>query len=112
MKVTKYLLLILTVGVLALAGCSKSDKGPPARQPGRVDISQLQQQFPSPAPEVAASIEKVRFACRYRTFDTAQAELDKLAQLPNLTEPQKKAVDDVVEQVKSAIKAGAAAPAQ
>ena len=72
----------------------------------------MQQQFPNPTPEVAACLDKIRFACRYRTFDTAQAELDKLAQLPNLTEPQKKAVDEVVEQVKAAIKAGAAAPAQ
>jgi hypothetical protein len=112
MKAIKYLLMILTVGVLALAGCSKSDKGPPPREPGRVDLSQLQQQFPNPTPEIAACIEKVRFACRYRTFDTAQAELDKLAQLPNLTEPQKKAVDEVVEQVKTAIKAGANRPTQ
>jgi hypothetical protein len=112
MKATKYLLMILTVGVLALAGCSKSDKGPPAREPGRVDFTQLQQQFPNPTPEVAACIEKVRFACRYRTFDTAQAELEKFAQTANLTEPQKKAVDEVVEQVKTAIKAGAGRPSQ
>ena len=46
MKATKDLLRILTVGLLALAGCSKSDKGPPPREPGRVDLSQLQQQFP------------------------------------------------------------------
>jgi len=104
--------MILTVGVLALAGCGKPDKGPPPRQPGRVDVTQLQEQFPNPTPEVSASIEKVRFACRYRTFDTAQAELDKLAQLPNITEPQKKALDEVVEQIKTAIKAGAAAPTQ
>ena len=104
--------MILMVGVLVLAGCSKSDKGPPPRQPGRVDLSQLQQQFPNPAPEVSASLDKIRFACRYRTFDTAQPELDKLAQLPNLTEPQKKAVEDVAEQIKTAITAGAAAPAQ
>ena len=112
MKMTKYLLLVLAVGMLALAGCSKSDKGQSARQPGRVDLSQLQEQFPNPPPEVTASLDKVRFACRYRTFETAQPELDKLAQLPNLTEQQKKAVEDVVEQIKTAVKAGAAAPAQ
>jgi hypothetical protein len=112
MKATRYLLMILTIGVLALAGCGKSDKGPPPREPGRVDLSQLQQQFPNPAPEVTASLDKLRSACRYRTFDTAQAELDKLAQLPNLTEQQKKAVEDVAEQIKTAIKAEAAAPAQ
>ena len=112
MKATKYLLMILMVGVLALAGCSKSDKGQTARQPGRVDLSQLQEQFPNPPPEVTASLDKVRFACRYRTFDVAQAELDKLSQLPNLTEPQKKAVDDVIGQVKVAISMGAAKPTQ
>ena len=113
MKTTKYLFLILTVGLLALAGCGKPDKAATtARVPGRVDLSQLQQQFPNPTPEVTACLSKITFACRSRIFDTAQAELDKLAQLPNLTEAQKKAVDEVVEQVKTAMKARAAAPAQ
>jgi hypothetical protein len=103
MKATNYLIMLLTVGVLGLAGCSKSEQGPPPRQPGRVDLSQLQQAFPNPTPEVSACIEKIRFACRYRTFDPVQAELDKLANMPNLTEPQKKALNDVVEQVKTAI---------
>ncbi len=108
MKTIKYLLMILTVGVLAVAGCSKSgDKTQQARQPGRVDLSQLQEQFPNPSPEMAASLQKIRFNCRYRTFDGAQAELDKLAQMPTLTEPQKKAVNDVIEQVKAAVAAGA-----
>jgi hypothetical protein len=113
MKTSKYLFLILTVGVLALAGCSKSNKeASTARVPGRVDLTQLLQQFPSPTPEVTACLEKVRFACRYRTFDTAQAELDKLAQLPDLTEPQKKAVAEVVEQVKVALSQGVGKPTQ
>ena len=43
----------------------------------------------------------------YRTFETAQAELDKLAQMPDLTAPQKKALDEAIEQVKAAISAGA-----
>jgi len=113
MKATNYLIMILTVGVLALAGCGKSDKqATPARVPGRLDLSQLQLQFPNPAPEVSTSLNKIRFAARYRTFDTALVELDKLSQLPNLTDQQKKAVDDVVEQVKAAINAVPAKPAQ
>jgi hypothetical protein len=72
----------------------------------------LQAQFPNPAPEVTAGLQKIRFACRYRNFDNAQAELDKLAQLPNLTEPQKKALGEVGEQLKAAINAPPAAPAQ
>jgi hypothetical protein len=104
--------MIVTVGVLALAGCGKSDKGPPPREPGRVDLSELQQQFPNPTPEVTACLDKARFACRYRTFDTAQAELDKLAQMPDLTDPQKKALDEVIEQIKAAINMGASRPTQ
>ena len=99
--------MILTVGVLAVAGCGKSDKQDKlVRVPGRVDLSQMQEQFPNPAPEIAACLDKIRFNCRYRTFDAAQAELDKLVQTPNLTEPQKKAVNEVIEQVKAAVAAG------
>jgi hypothetical protein len=113
MKTTNYLIMIIAVGVLALAGCGKSDKNAKApRVPGRVDLSQVQEQFPNPTPEAAACLDKIRFACRYRTFDTAQAELDKLAKLPDLTEPQKKAVDEVIEQVKVAISSGAGRPPQ
>ena len=101
------------VGVLALAGCSKSDKkATPARVPGMVDLTQMQEQFPNSTPEVTASLQKIRMACRYRTFDTAQAELDKLAKLPDLTDPQKKAVEEVIEQVKTAISSGAGKAAQ
>ena len=114
MKTTNYLIImILAVGVLALAGCSKSDKkATPARVPGMVDLTQMQEQFPNSTPEVTASLQKIRMACRYRTFDTAQAELDKLAKLPDLTDPQKKAVEEVIEQVKTAISSGAGKAAQ
>lgn len=99
--------MILTVGVLALVGCSKSDKqDKTARVVGRVDLSQMQEQFPTPTPEVSACLDKIRFNCRYRTFDAAQAELDKLVAMPNLTEPQKKAVNEVIDQVKAALAAG------
>ena len=105
--------MMLTVGVLALVGCSKSDKAAtPTRIPGRVDLSQLQQQFPNPTPEVSTCLNKLRLDCRYRTFDAAQAELDKLAQFPNLTEPQKKAIAEVTEQIKASINMGPGRPAQ
>jgi hypothetical protein len=109
MKTTNYLIMLLAVGVLAWAGCSKSDKtAAPAHVAGRVDLSQLQLQFPNPTPEVMASLQKIRLACRYRTFDNVQAELDKLAKLPNLTDPQKKAIADVGDQIKAAMNAAPA----
>ena len=113
MKMTNCLLLILAVSVLALAGCGKSSESKkPARRPGVVDLSDLQLAFPNPAPEVSMSLTKLRMATRYRDFAGAQVELDKLAKLPDLNDQQKKAVDDVVEQVKAISAASAAKPPQ
>jgi len=113
MRMTSYLLVLLTVGVLALAGCGKSGESKPAAPPpGVIDLGSLQQAFPAPAPEVSTSLNKLRFAARYRQFPTALVELDKLSRLPNLTEPQKKAVNNAIEQVKVAIKTAPALPAQ
>jgi hypothetical protein len=104
MKMLNYLLVILIAGMLASAGCGKSSKpAGPVRTPGVVDISDVQLAFPAPPPEVASSLDKMRFSLRYRQFDVALVELDKLAHLPNLTEPQKKAIDEAIEQVKQAI---------
>ena len=112
MKAIHYLSIVLMAGVLALAGCGKSASKAPPRQPGVVDISGLQQAFPTPTPEITASIDKLRFASRYGQFENELVELDKLLALPDLTEPQKKAVNDVIEQVKEAIKLHPPAPAQ
>jgi len=99
-------------GVLALAGCGKpADKAPP-RQPGVVDLAGLQQAFPTPTAEVQAGLDRLRFATRYSQFEKELVELDKLLALPDLTEPQKKAVNDVIEQVKEAIKLHPPAAAQ
>jgi len=113
MKTTCVLLVLLTVGVAALVGCGKSgDSKPAAVPPGTVDLGSLQAAFPNPTPEVTASLNKLRFSTRYRQFQLVQVELEKLSKLPNLTEPQKKAVNDAIEQVKVAIKTVAAPPPQ
>ena len=113
MKIIHSLLVITTVGVLALAGCGKSGESKPgAVPPGVVDLGSLQQAFPEPTPEVTTTLNKVRFSVRYRQLQPALVELDKLAKLPNLTEPQKKAVNDAIEQVNVAIKTLPAPPAQ
>ena len=104
MRILNYVLVIMLAGVLALAGCGKSGKSAaPVRTPGTVDISDLQLAFPAPPPEVASSLDKIRFALRYRQYDGVLVELDKLTHIPNLTDPQKKAIDEVIEQVKQAI---------
>lgn len=100
-------------GVLALAGCGKSSKpARPARPPGVVDLGALQRAFPAPTPDIRRSLDKLRFSIRYRQLDAALAELDNLAYIPNLTDPQKKAINDLSEQVEEAIKATTPKPPQ
>ena len=112
MKNTNYLLIILTAGVLALAGCGKSSDSAPPPPVGMLDFGGLQKAFPTPTPEITASLEKIRFSTRYRQYDVAMVELDKIAQTPDLTEEQKKVVNAAIEQVKVAISKLPAPPAQ
>ena len=104
MKITGYLLVILMGGVLALAGCGKSNTpAPTARTPGRVELGDLLKAFPAPTAEISSSLDKLRIASRYRQFEASLVELDKLTRIPNLTDAQKKAIDEAIEQVKQAI---------
>jgi hypothetical protein len=111
MKMTHYLLIVLTVGILALVGCGKGDSSPPPPA-GLVDLGALQAAFPNPTPEVMTSIQKLRNSIRYRQYEVALMELDKLSQAPDLTEPQKKAVNTAIEQSKVAISKMPAVPPQ
>ena len=106
------LLVLLAASLVAFVGCGKSRESKPAPPPGAIDIGSLQQAFPTPPPEVTSCIEKLRYAARYRQFGPALAELNKLAQLPTLTGPQKHAVSNVIEQVKVASQTGPPTPSR
>ncbi len=107
MKIITYLLVCLVAGVLALAGCSKSNQ--PAPGAGSVDIKKLQDAFPSPDPMVQNSLDKLKFLINQGRFEPALNELATMSRIPSLTPEQKQAINDVTEQVK---KAAAAAPAK
>ena len=103
----------MAAGVLALTGCGKPPESKPTTvPPGVIDLGSLQQAFPAPTPEVTSCLERLRFAARYRQFAPALVELNKLAQLPSLTQPQKQAVSNVIEQVKVAIQTGPTPPSR
>jgi hypothetical protein len=112
MKTTHYLLIVATAGLLAMAGCGKSKTPPPPPGTMVYDVTKLFEAFPAPSPETKMSLDKIRFAVRYRQYDVAVAELDKLTQIPDLTEDQKKAIADKTEQVKKAMTAAAPRPPQ
>ena len=111
MKATNWLAGILAAATLGLTGCSKSPPPPAAPAIGGVtiDVPKLQAAFPSPKPDVGAALEDISYGIRYEDYNKCLAALDKLANSPGLTEPQKKTVSDVTEQVK---KAAAGRPAK
>src|ERR1019366_7843277 len=109
---TNYLIMVLLGGMLAFAGCGKTDKSTAQQAPATMDISKLQQAFPSPTPGQQSTLAKALQGLRYRLYPDALMALDKLASDPSLTEPQKKAVSDMIEGVKQASAKTPDAPAK
>ena len=103
-------------GLMALTGCNKTAntaaKGPVIRGV-LVETPRLQQAFAgNTTPEVQNVLGRVQMGIRYGDFQTAVAELEKLAANPALSEPQKKAATDVAEQLKQVISKPEEAPKQ
>jgi hypothetical protein len=107
---------VILMMVLAVVGCTKAP--PPPQAPSAagvtIDLPKLRQSFPPPIKQdIGDSLDQASFGIRYGDFNKTLAELAKLAGNPSLTEPQKKAVNDVIAQVKQALEKGAAGkPAQ
>lgn len=109
---TKWVSAVLAIGLLAFAGCGKSDKDSAKTGAAKIDLPKFQQTFPSPTPAQQSCLEKVTSGVRYRLYPQALASLETLASDPAITEPQKKAVADLVEGIKQAMASTPAAPAQ
>lgn len=115
MKTLHMLLVAAAATAFAVTGCSKSEKAPTSADINgvTVDLPKLNQTFDSASPEIKSLVTQVGFNIRYGKYEDSLMALDKLANDPNVTEPQKKVVNDVIEQVKKLANAApAAAPAQ
>jgi len=114
MKMTKWIPGIVMAGALVLAGCSKApDVSEQMEISGvKLDVPKLQQAFATDKPELQAGVSKAVMNIRYGQYDQALAELQKLGAVPTLTEPQKKLVNDLVEQVKQLAAKAPAKPPQ
>ena len=77
-----------------------------------IDLPKFQQAFPSPTPEQQGTLAKVLEGTRYGLYPQALAALDKLAADPTLTEPQKKAVSDLIAGIKQTMAKAPAPPPQ
>jgi hypothetical protein len=116
------LILAIALGglvALAGAGCKKqasAESTLPKFSNVAVDLPKLRTTFDNPSPDVAKALTKVNYTIRYgRYLDTLTA-LDGIKALPDVTDAQKKVIDEVMEQVKQAAQnqeaAKAAQPAQ
>jgi hypothetical protein len=97
---------ILTIGVLAFAGCKKAPPPPTeAVQIGdsRLDLPKLQFEFKNASPELKQAISRINFDYRAARLTQMLAELERLAGNPGLTESQRKLVMTVVELTKQGI---------
>ena len=112
MITTKRLSAVLVAGLLALAGCGKSDKNTSHVATGGLDLAKFTQAFPAPTVEQQATLAKVTSGIRYRIYPDAMAALEKLAADPSLTDPQKKAVDDLTKGLSQVMTNAPAEPPQ
>ena len=110
MKTQDLLLGIVVTIALAFTGCGKKQvTAPSAYEVGgvNVDIPALQAAFVGASPDLQAAVNDTSSNLRYGQYEKALQSLDKVASDPNLTEPQKKLVAQVIEQLKQVInKAG------
>lgn len=112
MKKMNWMVALLAVAVVGLAGCKKSEKMPESEQINGVsiDMPKLQQAFSANTNEQTRRlIVEASMGLRYGDYMKSMMALDQLANLPDTTPEQKKVVADVIEQEKKL--AGNAAPA-
>ena len=114
MKTTNWIYGVLAAGLLAVAGCGQSQKAPqPMDINGvKVDLPKFRQAFATVNPELQSSLGKVTMSVRYGQYPEAVAELEKLANNPSLTEPQKKVATEVLQQLKQVVSQTPARPAR
>jgi len=109
--------LILAVGLAGVAGCGKKGPEMSPTQPMivdgvSVDLPKLQQTIDASGnADAQSSVRNVLLGFRYRQYDKALMELEKLTTDANLTEDQKKLATQVFEQVKQ-VAAKTPAPTQ
>lgn len=116
MKTTHWIFTALTICSVALAGCKKAEDapGPVPVYYGvqMVDLPKLDTDFANASQDVQSSVSSVKRSLRYGLFPQALAELGKLAKNPNLSEPQKQVINNLVEQTQQVIANSKAPPGQ
>jgi hypothetical protein len=114
MKVHNVASALLAVCLVAFASCKKSEQSvtPNTEFNGvKVEWPKLETEFGSGDQEMQRAASLAVRHIRYSQLPDAVGDLERLSGDPKLTEPQKKVVTDLLEQVKQAL-AKAPAPGQ
>ena len=117
MKKTHWLFATLTICILASAGCKKETGEAPGPIPVYYGVKmtalpEVEKEFATAGQDLQASVAMAKRFLRYAQFPQTLAQLGKLANNPNLSESQKKAVNDLIEQVKQVVANTKATPGQ
>ena len=102
MKVTYLCVGLLAAGLVAFTGCKKSGKTLTTTTVDGVqlDTAKFAQVFEGASPELHQAQLQIQLNIRYSQYVQALEGLDKLSNDPSLNEEQKKAVAELVGQVK------------
>lgn len=119
MKLTKLVLgLVLACGLAGMVGCGKKGGAtgeamkPMVVEGVNVDLPKLQASVDATGnADLQSTVRNVLMSFRYRQYDKALMDMEKIMNDPGLNADQKKIATDVFEQVKQ-VAAKATAPAQ
>lgn len=94
MKQTTWLIAVVIALALTVVGCGKKET---------VDTSKLQTNFAQSEPGLKGQVDKIVSSIKAQDYSGATASLQKLAAEAKLTDAQKQAVQDLLEQLKKAV---------
>ena len=97
MKMHSWILAVFTACAVVLTGCNKSGGT------ASVDPSPMEKSFATAEASLKSAADTAVTAIKKADYSGALAELQKLAGNAKLTDDQKKAVGDIIEQVKKAL---------
>ena len=112
MKTANWMMMFVLACGLALTGCGKQKPAAAVVAGVTVDLPKLREAFATASPELQTAVSEVAMGLRYADYARALASLEKLANAPSLTAPQKKIANEVTEQVKAMASKATASPAQ
>jgi hypothetical protein len=110
MKMSKSLVNIFAAGVVGLSGCSKSEPAPAPT--GAFDPIKFKQSFQDSPAEVHAVVDQAAAKIRNHEYVEAIAALDSLTSDEKVTDQQKKAITNAIQQIKSKLESATPGAAQ